>query len=101
WARVEMLASSVTEQELISAPVDVLLKRLFAEEDVRLFAPRPVYSDCKRDEEKVKMVLRSLGRAELDATLAEYGEVIVKDDMCNQEYRFDSVAIAALFEAPE
>ncbi len=99
WARVEMLASSVTEQELIAAPVDVLLKRLFAEEDVRLYEPKPVHSDCTRDEEKVKNVLRSLGREELETTLAEYGEVIVKDDMCNQEYRFDAGAIAALFDA--
>ncbi len=98
WARVEMLASSVTEAELVSTPVDLLLKRLFAEEDVRLFEPKAVHSDCKRDEEKVKNVLRSLGREELETTLAQYGEVIVKDDMCNQEYRFDPAAIAALFD---
>lgn len=97
WARMEMLASSVTNEELIDAPVDVLLKRLFAEEDIRLFEPRDVTSDCKRDEEKVKAMLRSLGRAELESTIAEYGEVIVKDDMCNQEYRFGPEAIAALF----
>jgi molecular chaperone Hsp33 len=76
WARMEMLASSVTEPELIDAPVDVLLQRLFAEEDVRLFEPKE----------------------ELESTLAEYGEVIVKDDMCNQEYRFGPGEIAALFE---
>jgi molecular chaperone Hsp33 len=46
----------------------------------------------------VKNVLRSLGREELEATLAQFGEVIVKDDMCNQEYRFDPAAIAALFD---
>lgn len=99
WARVEMLASSVTDAELIGTPVDVLLKRLFVEEDVRLYEPKTVSSDCKRDEEKVKAVLRSLGREELESTLAEYGEVIVKDDMSNQEYRFDPAAIAALFDA--
>jgi len=98
WARVEMLASSVTEGELIATPVDVLLQRLFSQEDVRLFSPTGVHSACVRDEEKVRDVLRSLGREELDATIAEYGEVIVKDDMCNQEYRFDEKAIAALFE---
>jgi molecular chaperone Hsp33 len=98
WARVEMLASSVTERELVATPVDLLLKRLFTEEDVRLYEPKPVHSNCTRDEEKVKNVLRSLGREELEGTLAEYGEVIVKDDMCNQEYRFDPAAIAALFD---
>ncbi len=99
WARVEMLASSVTEAELVSTPVDLLLKRLFADEDVRLFAPKAVHSECRRDDEKVTSVLRSLGRAELESTLAEYGEVIVRDDMCNQEYRFNPAAIAALFDS--
>lgn len=65
---------------------------------MRLYEPKPVHSDCTRDEEKVKSVLRSLGRAELETTLAEFDEVIVKDDMCNQEYRFDAGAIAALFD---
>ncbi len=99
WARVEMLASSVTEQELISTPPEQLLQRLFAAEDVRLYATNAVHSDCTRDEEKVKNVLRSLGREELANTLAEFGEVIVKDDMCNQEYRFDAGAIAVLFDS--
>jgi molecular chaperone Hsp33 len=98
WARAEMLAASVNDADLISTPIDLLLRRLFAEEDVRLFEPKSVHSDCKRDEEKVKNVLRSLGREELEATLAQFGEVIVKDDMCNQEYRFDPAAIAALFD---
>lgn len=101
WARVEMLASSVTDAELIGTPVDLLLKRLFVEEDIRLYEPKTVFSDCARDEEKVKAVLRSLGRAELESTLAEYGEVIVKDDMCNQEYRFGPAAIAALFDSEQ
>jgi molecular chaperone Hsp33 len=101
WARMEMLASSVTNEELIDAPVDILLKRLFAEEDVRLYEPRDVTSDCKRDEAKVIAMLRSLGRAELESTIAEYGEVIVKDDMCNQEYRFGPQEIAALFAERE
>ncbi len=98
WARVEQLAASVTAGELIGLDAEVLLTRLFHEEDVRLYEPRLVQSACKRDEEKVKTMLRSLGRAELDATLAELGEILVRDDMCNEEYRFDRAAVDALFE---
>lgn len=98
WARVERLAASVTTGELIGLDAEVLLTRLFHEDDVRLYEPTLVHSACKRDEEKVKTMLRSLGRAELDATLAELGEIIVKDDMCNEEYRFDNAAVNALFE---
>src|SRR5258706_2826129 len=98
WAGVEQLAASVTAGELIGLDAEVLLTRLFHEEDVRLYEPRLVQSACKRNEEKVKTMLRSLGRAELDATLAELGEILVRDDMCNEEYRFDRAAVDALFE---
>lgn len=98
WARVEQLAASVTTAELIGLDAETLLTRLFHEDDVRLYEPKAVFSACKRDEEKVKAMLRSLGRAELDATLAELGEIIVKDDMCNEDYRFDHAAVNTLFE---
>ena len=98
WARVEQLAASVTTAELIGLDAEVLLTRLFHEDDVRLYEPRLVHSACQRNEEKVKIMLRSLGRAELDTTLAELGEIIVKDDMCNEEYRFDHAAVDALFQ---
>ncbi len=32
-------------------------------------------------------MLRSLGRAELDAMLADHGEVLIHDDLSNHEYR--------------
>ena len=98
WARVEQFAASVKADELITLDAEVLLQRLFHEEDVRLYEPKPVFSGCRRDEEKVKNMLRSLGRHELDATLAALGEIIVKDDMCNEEYRLDHDDVAALFD---
>jgi molecular chaperone Hsp33 len=101
WARVEQLAASVTRAELTHLDAAQLLTRLFYEEDIRLFAPKPVLCDCRRDEEKVKSMLRSLGREELEATLAELGEIVVRDDMCNEEYRFGRAAIDALFVSRE
>ena len=35
--------------------------------------------------------------AELDAILAEQGAIVVKNEMCNHEYRFDREAVATLF----
>jgi molecular chaperone Hsp33 len=99
WARVEQLAASVTADELTNLDAETMLTRLFHEEDIRLYEPKNVFCDCKRDEEKVKNMLRSLGRDELDATLKQLGEIIVKDDMCNEEYRFDPAAVDALFSA--
>lgn len=97
WARIEHLASTVRPEELLGLPAEELLLRLFHEETVRIFDPRPVVHDCPEDWEKVRSMLRSLGRAEVDAILQEHGEVLIKDDICNREYRFDAQAIEELF----
>ena len=97
WARVEQLAASVSEAELTSLPAEELLTRLFHEEDVRVYGAAPVTYACKRDTKKVENMLRSLGREEVEATLAELGYVEVKDDICNQVYRYDADAIRRLF----
>ncbi|MBL8512307.1 MAG: Hsp33 family molecular chaperone HslO [Betaproteobacteria bacterium] len=98
WARVEHLASTVTAADLVNLDAKRLLQQLFAEEDVRLFNAKPVHSASKRDVKKVESMLRSLGRAEVEAMLTEIGEIVVKDDMCNEEYRFDRAAIEILFQ---
>ena len=51
-----------------------------------------------RSEEKVIAMLKGLGRAEIEATLAEHGVVKVHDEVCNQEYRFTAADIARIFE---
>ena len=99
WARVEQLAASVREPELTTLPAEQLLARLFSEEDVRLYEAKPVTYACKRDVQKVEGMLRSLGREEVEATLAELGIIEVKDDICNQLYRFDAAAVKRLFES--
>jgi len=45
----------------------------------------------------VKDMLRGLGRQEVESILAEKGEVVIRNEMCNHEYRFDAAAVARLF----
>lgn len=99
WARIEALASTVTAEELQLLAADELLLRLFHEETVRIFDAQRVAHDCPEDWEKVRSMLRSLGREEVDAVLLEHGEVVIHDDICNHEYRFDAQAIDELFRA--
>jgi molecular chaperone Hsp33 len=42
-------------------------------------------------------MLISLGREEVEATLAEQGEIVVTDDICNQQYRFGPEDVKRLF----
>jgi molecular chaperone Hsp33 len=96
WNRAQQLAATVTPAEL-TLPAETLLTRLFAEEDIRLFKPHPVTYHCPRDEEKVLEMLRSLGRDEIEATLAEHSEIVITDDICNHEYRYGPEVMDLLF----
>jgi molecular chaperone Hsp33 len=96
WNRIQQLAATVTPAEL-ALPPETLLTRLFAEEDIRLFEAHAVSYHCPRDEEKVLTMLRSLGRTEIEASLAEQREIIINDDICNQEYRYGADVLDILF----
>jgi molecular chaperone Hsp33 len=97
WNRITRLAATLTLAETVRTQPYDLLVRLFPEELLRVFRLYPVAYHCPRDPEPVKRMLRGLGRAEVEAILAEQGEVRVRDEMGNHEYRFDRGAIEALF----
>ena len=61
---------------------------------------RPVEYHCPYDAGKVKDMLRSLGRAEVEAILADKGEIVIRNEMCNHDYRFDAGILAELFDDP-
>jgi len=64
---------------------------------MRVFRLYAVEYHCPYDADKVKEMLRGLGREEVEAILAEQGEVVIRNEMCNHEYRFDAQAIERLF----
>jgi molecular chaperone Hsp33 len=99
WNRVTHLAATLTLEETRDAQPYDLLTRVFPEELMRVFRLYPVEYHCPYDEEKVRDMLRSLGRKEVESILAEQGEVVIRNEMCNHEYRFDAGAIARLFAA--
>ena len=97
WNRVTHLASTLTLDETRDVQPYDLLTRVFPEELMRVFRLYAVEYHCPYDESKVKEMLRGLGRKEVEAILAEQGEVVIRNEMCNHEYRFDARAIAELF----
>jgi molecular chaperone Hsp33 len=99
WNRVQHLANTLTLDETRDAQPYDLLTRVFPEELMRVFRLYAVEYHCPYDENKVKDMLRGLGRQEVESILAEQGEVVIRNEMCNHEYRFDARAIAALFLA--
>jgi len=97
WSRIEALAGTAKEDELLGLASEQILTRLFHEETVRVFERQPVTNDCPEDWEKVRNMLRTLGREEVYGALKEHGAILIRDDLANHEYRFDKAAIDALF----
>jgi molecular chaperone Hsp33 len=97
WHRVQLLGDTLRGEELQALSDREILRRLFAEDDVRLFESAPVFFRCRCSRERVIGMLRSLGAEETRSVLAERGEVEVRCDFCNRAYRFDSVDVEKLF----
>ncbi|HEX6266548.1 MAG TPA: Hsp33 family molecular chaperone HslO [Burkholderiales bacterium] len=97
WNRVTHLASTLTLDETRGVQPYDLLTRVFPEELMRVFRLYPVEYHCPYDADKVKDMLRGLGREEVESILAEQGELVIRNEMCNHEYRFDARAIEELF----
>ncbi|HKT27086.1 Hsp33 family molecular chaperone HslO [Dyella sp.] len=92
WPRVEHLTATLGRDELLSTQPEELLYRLYHEETVQLFKPRPLAFGCSCSRERVEAMLRSLGREEIEATLeAQQGTIEVTCEFCARTYHFDRV----------
>ncbi|MDP3210535.1 Hsp33 family molecular chaperone HslO [Methylotenera sp.] len=91
WNRIGHLAGTITDDELLNLPTEILLKRLFHEEDVRLFEASNTKFYCSCSRESVSGMLRMLGNEEITSIIEEQGKIEVNCDFCNAHYSFDKV----------
>jgi len=96
WERIEILADTVTEQELLELDCEHLLYRLFNEEKVRLFDAEPVEFQCACSRSRIERTLRAMGREELEDILQEQGTIQVGCEFCSEHYLFDRVDVETL-----
>lgn len=99
WNRAVLLAETVTAEELTALAPAQLLRRLFNEDDVRVYEPEPVCFRCRCSRERVADMLRMLGPSESYDIIAEQGQVTVDCEFCHQRYVFDAVDIEQIFAA--
>ena len=95
--RIAHLTATLTRQELLTLDAATILKRLYWEEQVRLFEPLWPRFACSCSRERVRGMLRGLGRDEVESLVAERGAAEVGCEFCGQQYRFDAVDVGELF----
>lgn len=101
WSRVSMLASTLSDDELLNLDNEALLFRLFHEETCRLYEPQPLVFQCDCSRERSAEALKFMTEDELLAILEEQNGLIdVGCQFCNQQYHFDETDIRALFSEP-
>ena len=95
--RIAMLAATLTREELLTLQSEQILHRLFWQETVRVFEPDTPRFACTCSRNRVRNMLRGLGREESDSLIAERGEVEVGCEFCGLQYRFDAVDVGEMF----
>jgi molecular chaperone Hsp33 len=97
WNRAVTLASTLSNDEMLSTDIMTLMQRLYWEETIRVFDPlRPSFS-CNCSRERVGNMLKLLGQEEVDDALNDLGKLEINCDFCGRHYGFDKVDCAQLF----
>jgi len=97
WQRVTMLTDTLRREELLGLPAVELIRRLYSEEDVRLFDAQQVAFRCSCSRDRVARMLKMLGRDEVQSVLDEQGVAEVNCEFCNHKYLFDKVDAEQVF----
>ena len=88
WDRAQALFETLGEDELIDPQVapETLLYRLFHEDGVRMFAPRPLRAYCRCSDERVLTMLRALPEKDLAEMIEPDGAIHVTCEYCSRTY---------------
>jgi len=100
YTRIAHFASTLTATELLTLDTPTILHRLFWEEPLRLFEPQTPTFACSCSADRVRNMLKNLGRDEAEAILSERKDIEIGCDFCGTQYHFDAVDVGALFAAP-
>ncbi len=101
WRRINMLAATLSHHELQQQQPEKLLKKLFYEEQIELFAAQSPRFCCSCSRERVSRMLLQLGHEEASSIVAEQGRVDVACEHCGEGYGFDQIDIEHLFASQD
>lgn len=97
WNRLNFLAKTLTQRDFEGDAGIGLLRKLFAEDDVRVYEPRAVNFNCRCSAARAEDVLKMLGEEESREVLAEQGGIEIICEYCGHRRHFDAVDVERLF----
>lgn len=97
WNRLGFLAATLRPEDFVAGVGVDLLRKLFSEDDLRVFDTRPLQFRCRCSQERVENMLRMLGEREVLSVLEERGDVEVTCEYCGNQRRLDAVDVSRVF----
>jgi molecular chaperone Hsp33 len=97
WNRLNVLAKTLTQRDFDGDAGIELLRKLFAEDDVRVYQPRAVNFNCRCSDAKAEDILKMLGEEESRQVLAEQGAIEIICEYCGNRRHFDAIDVERLF----
>ena len=96
WLTAQALFETVGEDELVDPLIapEQLLWRLFHEEGVRLFKPKPLHAFCRCSIERIESVIRSFSAEERAEMVEPDGKIRVTCEYCSRIYELEPGVVA-------
>lgn len=97
WQRIKLLTQTVTAEEMLNLTAADVIKRLYHQEDVRVYDCQPVSFKCSCSRDRIDSVLETMGRDSMLELLEEKGVINVDCEFCNLSYQYKQAEIDQLF----
>jgi molecular chaperone Hsp33 len=97
WNRSQALFETIGEDELIDPrlPANTLLWRLFHEDGVRVFDPKPLRAFCRCSQDRIEGVLRSFPKEDRADMVEPDGKIHVTCEYCSRIYAVEPASLEA------
>lgn len=97
WERLCMMAETLKSTELLRLDLTEILRRIFAEDDLRIVRETEITANCRCSRSKLANALKSIGEEACKELLVDRNSIDSKCDFCQEEYQFDREQIKQLF----
>lgn len=97
WERALALTNTITDNELLTLDSKTILKRLYHEEELRVFEEEDIVFQCQCSQQKIEQMVISLGLKEAEDMISKQGQIDVDCEFCNSHYMIDKFDIQRLF----
>ena len=98
WEHAVKLGETITDKELQELPNEMILHRLYHEEDIRIFPAENIRFRCTCNRNRMENAVQLLGEEDAMDLLKDKHFIEVKCEFCSEVFNFDKVDVAEIFK---